>query len=295
MQTRYSPALFHPFFSTPRFLKHCSIHLRLVACFSLTPQVHAAKASSLADFINTNRRGSGIVVNTPKYDRNARVFFLFYLGYNSHQQDKLEAVTKPMIPVYKKMAGSGAELVMYLDFPPEQQADSAKPKKGKARRTATTDMRALTIKCPVINVYRSEAREALFKKDARGKEQSYGTYDLRAVDAKGNPLAYFSYENGEIMMRDATTGEKKSIDNGGYSGNEWLGPAILASYREMVAKVNPDNASTDSPAQSAADEAPPPQKRVRKNPAKSVRAGINVGALMHWNNWRFRPMTNFDS
>lgn len=268
MQTRYSTAQFQPFFTMSRFLKHCSILLGLAACFSLTPQVHAAKASSLADFINSNRRGSGIVVNTPKYDRNARVFFLFYLGYNSHQQDKLEAVTKPMIPVYKKMAGSGAELVMYLDFPPEQQADSAKLKKGKARRTATTDKRALTIKCPVINVYHSEAREALFKKDARGKEQSYGTYDLRAVDAKGIPLAYFSYENGEIMMRDATTGEKKSIDNGSYSGNEWVGPAILASYRDIVAKLDPDNASTESPAPSAADEENPAPKKSKKKSGK---------------------------
>jgi hypothetical protein len=124
----------------------------------------------------------------------------------------------------------------------------AKNKKGKPRRNATAEKRSLSIKCPVINVYHSEAREALFKKDARGKEQSYGTYDLRATDAKGTPLAYFSYENGEIMMRDAATGEKKSIGSGSYSGNAWVGPAILASYRELVAKVSPETKTSEASA-----------------------------------------------
>ena len=97
-------------------------------------------------------------------------------------------------------------------------------------------------------MYHSEAREALFKKDARGKEQSYGTYDLRATDAMGIPLAYFSYENGEIMMRDAETGEKKSIGSGSYSGNAWVGPAILDSYRELVAKVSPETKASEASA-----------------------------------------------
>lgn len=228
------------------FLKRCSLLLGVASCLALTTQAYAAKAGSISDFIKSSRRGAGVVVNTPRYDQNAKVFFLFYLGYNMHQQDKLELVTKPLIPVHKKLTGSGAELVMYLDFPPEQKEAPAKNKKGKPRRNATAEKRSLSIKCPVINVYHSEAREALFKKDARGKEQSYGTYDLRATDAKGTPLAYFSYENGEIMMRDAATGEKKSIGSGSYSGNAWVGPAILASYRELVAKFFPETKASES-------------------------------------------------
>lgn len=244
------------------FLKRCSLLLGVASCLALTTQAYAAKAGSISDFIKSSRRGAGVVVNTPRYDQNAKVFFLFYLGYNMHQQDKLESVTKPLIPVHKKLSGSGAELVMYLDFPPEQKEAPAKNKKGKPRRNATAEKRSLSIKCPVINVYHSEAREALFKKDARGKEQSYGTYDLRATDAKGTPLAYFSYENGEIMMRDAATGEKKSIGSGSYSGNAWVGPAILASYRELVAKVSPE---TKASAASAGGE---PEKKPGKKSGK---------------------------
>lgn len=220
-----------------RFLKQCSILLGLVSCLAIAPQAYAAKPDTIADFIRRNQRGGDVVVNAPKYDQNAKVFFLFYMGYNVHKQNMLESISKPLIPVYKKMAGSGAELVMYLDFPVNQSAKGANKKKGKVRRNTTTEKRILPIKCPVINVYHSEAREALFKADGRGKEQSYGTYDLRATDAKGIPLAYFSYEKGEIMMRNAQSGKKKSIGTGKYIGNEWVGPAILASYPELVASV----------------------------------------------------------
>ena len=242
------------------FLKQCSILLGLVCGLSMAPQAPAATQDSIADFIKAHRREPGIVVNTPKYDPNATVFFLFYLGYNAHQQDKIEAITKPLIPVHKKMAGSGAELVMYLDFPPEQKNGATGNKKGKARRNAASEKRALTIKCPVINVYHGEARDALFKKDARDKEQSYGTYDLRATNAKGIPLAYFSYEKGEIMMRDATTGEKNAIGKGNYNGNEWVGPAILASYQELVEKAAPTKKSTEHDVSQAEDGEDAPAK-----------------------------------
>ena len=118
------------------FLKQCSILLGLVCGLSMAPQAPAATQDSIADFIKAHRREPGIVVNTPKYDPNATVFFLFYLGYNAHHQDKIEAITKPLIPVHKKMAGSGAELVMYLDFPPEQKNGATGNKKGKACRNA---------------------------------------------------------------------------------------------------------------------------------------------------------------
>lgn len=246
-----------------RFLKRCSILLGIVSCLALAPGTQAARTDSISSFIKSNSRGAGAVVNAPRYDQNAKVFFLFYLGYNTHQQDKLESATKPLIPVHKKITGSGAELVMYLDFPPEQKEVSSKNKKGKARSNAA-EKRKLTIKCPVVNVYHSEAREALFKKDARGKEQSYGTYDLRATDAKGVPLAYFSYENGEMMMRDAATGEKKSIGTGSYTGNAWVGPAILASYQEMVAKLSPEGQSSAS----GDDEEDQPKKKAKKKSDK---------------------------
>jgi hypothetical protein len=256
-----------------RFLKRFSILIGLASSLSLTPQALGAKSDSIADFIKSNRRGTGIVINTPKYDQNAKVFFLIYLGYNTHQQDKLESVTKPLVPVHKKLAGSGAELVMYLDFPPEQKGSAAKNKKDKSRRNTNTEKRTLSIKCPVINVFHSDAREALFKKDARGKEQSYGTYDLRATDAKGIPLAYFSYENGEMIMRDAETGDKKSVGKGSYNGNEWVGPAILASYQELVDKVSTHKSTTETISDQAdEEEKSQPAKKGKKKSAKKKKS-----------------------
>lgn len=251
------------------FLKRCSLLLGLVSGLSLTPQAQAASTDSIADYIKANRQDSGIVLNTPKYDQNAKVFFLVYMGYNAHQDNKLESITKPLIPVHKKITGSGAEMVMYLDFPPEQKDTSAKNKKGKDRGKKAAK-RSLAIKCPVVNVFLSETRDALFKADARGKSQSYGTYSLRATDANGIPLAYFSYENGEISMRDASTGEKKSIASGSYTDNEWVGPAILASYEELVAKVAPaqDTSATQSDESADDDEEDQPKKKAKKKSAK---------------------------
>ncbi len=224
------------------FLKLSCLLLGLMTWWPVA--LHAAPArKSVAAFIESSRRSKGVLVNSPRYDKNAKVFFLHYLGYNMHQNDKLEAATRPLVPVYKEISGSGAELIIYLDFPPEQQGEGRKDKsKGnKARGSGSQG-----IKCPVVNIFESKAREALFKKDARGKEYSYGTYDLRAVDADGVPLAYFSLDNGSIVMRDAETGETKTIGSGSYTGNAWIGPAIQASCKDMLAKADPESSQAES-------------------------------------------------
>ena len=248
-------------------LKRCCLVLGMVSCFACLPQAQAAKADSIADFIKANRNDAGVVVNSPKYDQKAKVFFLFYLGYNAHQGDKMDSNSKPLVPVCKKLTGSGAELVMYLDFPPEQKDAAAAGKKGKARRGASAERRTLAVKCPVVNIFHKEARDVLFKKDARGKEQSYGTYELRATDANGVPLGYFSYENGEMVMRDAETGEKKTIGKGSYTGNAWVGPAILASYEELVARVSPEKVAAES-SEAGEDTVPKSKKKSKKKSSR---------------------------
>lgn len=190
------------------------------------------QAASLASFIDSSRRSKDVVLNSPRYDKKARVFFLCYLGYNV--KDNLESAVDPLVPVYDEIYQSGADLILYLDAPPEQKDNKKNKSRGKKN--------AQQIKCPIINVFDSRTRDTLFKKDARGKEHSYGTYELRAVDSQGEPLAYFNLDKGSIAMRDARTGEKKIIGSGSYSGREWTGPAILASYKELVAACAPSDA-----------------------------------------------------
>lgn len=82
-------------------------------------------------------------------------------------------------------------------------------------------------------------------------------------------MAYFSYENGEMMMRDAEIGEKVSIGKGSYNGNEWVGPAILATYQELVAKAAPGKVITEEkPAESPDVEKLPALKKVKKKSDK---------------------------
>lgn len=230
-------------------------YIQKLACISLclaTWLPSSLQAASLSSFIDAGRRSKDVVLNSPRYDKKAKVFYLFYLGYNV--RDNLEAAVSPMVPVYDEIYQSGADLILYLDSPPEQNADKKDKSRGKKN--------AQIIKCPIVNIFQSKTRDALFKKDAQGKEYSYGTYELRAVDAQGNPLAYFSLNNGTIAMRDARTGEKKDIGSGSYSGNDWAGPAILASYKELVASLSMDAASMN------ADEEEPKKKPKKKSGKK---------------------------
>lgn len=236
----------------------------LLACLSMPLQ---AAAPSVSGLIEAGRCGKGYVVNTPKYDRKAKVFFLCYLGYNV--MDRLDEVTSPLIPTHEEMERSGAELILYLDFPPEQNGNNAKSGKNKKKGKPRGAAGGRGIKCPIVNIFHAKARETLFQKDARGKEYSYGTYDLRAVNAAGKALAYFQYANGAISMIDAQTGEMKEIGTGSYTGNEWIGPAILASYKDLLEQVSP----SDSPDEETREESESP-KKPKKKPAKKRKAGI---------------------
>ena len=237
-------------------LKLTCMLLGLMSCLPAPAQADVPARKSIPALIESGRRGSGIVINTPKYDQKAKVFFLCYLGYNVHQKDKLEEATRPLLPVCKELQSSGAELVAYLDFPPEQNSD----KKNKSRRNTSREFRSLTFKKPIVNLYHAEARNTLFKKDARGMEYSYGTCELRAVDTHGTPLAYFNLDNGTIVMRDAQTGEKTNIGKEHYSNNKWLSAAILATYKDLVAQTSPEQAVQDEPGQKKKAE----KKRKRK-------------------------------
>ena len=245
-------------------LKFICIFLGLLSCMSAPLQ---AASSSISGMIEAGRRGKGYVINTPKYDRKAKVFFLCYLGYNV--KDRLDEVTAPLIPAFDEIARSGAELILYLDFPPEQEDNTGKSaknkKKGKSRDAATSGK----LSCPIVNIYHAKAREALFQKDARGKEYSYGTYDLRAVNASGKPLAYFKYANGAITMMDAQTGNMKEIGTGSYSGNEWVGPAVLASYKELLEQVSPADDSDEETREESA-----PAKKTKKKSAQKRKNGV---------------------
>ena len=247
-----------------QYLKFCCIFLGLLTCLSVPLQ---AASPSVSGMIEAGRRGKGYVINTPKYDRKAKVFFLCYLGYNV--KDRLGEVCAPLIPTHKEIERSGAALVLYLDFPPEQNGNEGKSgknkKKGKSRGSAASG----SIPCPVVNIYHAKAREALFQKDARGKEYSYGTYDLRAVNASGKPLAYFKYANDAITMMDAQTGNMKEIGTGSYSGNEWVGPAVLASYKELLEQVSPADASDEE-----TREESKPVKKSKKKPKQKRKNGI---------------------
>lgn len=71
-------------------------------------------------------------------------------------------------------------------------------------------------------------------------------------------------------MRDAETGDKKSVGTGSYNGNKWIGPAILASYQELVEKVSPQKASTETLSDKSdnGEKAQPAKKEKKKSTKK---------------------------
>lgn len=238
-------------------LRLCCCLLCLATWLPTMLQAAVPTRGGISSYIESSRRSKGVLLNAPKYDKKAKVFYLCYLGYNV--KDRLESAVSPLVPVCDEISQSGAELVLYLDFPPGQKDDGKKKPRGKRGAAGG----AQVINCPIVNIFESKTRDALFKKDAQGKEYSYGTYELRAVDANGTPLAYFRLDKGSIAMRDARTGEKKVLGTESYSGSEWMGPAILASYKELVDQLT---APTDT--RSDADKPKPEKKKSGKKRGK---------------------------
>lgn len=195
---------------------------------------HKGTAGSIANFIEANRRNREVVLNNPKYDKYAKVFYV-YRCHSSYSMKSLKKYTEFLNPAQRKIFNKGADLIILLDINYERK--EAKDQYFDAYKGA----KQLSIKSPILNEDNKKVRNEIHK------DSTYRYYDLKAIDANGEVLATFSCYDDEIRQRDAKTRKERVIAEGKFEYTEWPVEAILRTYKDLVAQVSPveDKAATD--------------------------------------------------
>lgn len=208
----------------------------LLAFFVLIlPYAHAQKKAqgslkAIPAFLEANARDRDVIFNTANYNRNAKVFYLYYAS-DYYLNERTKFLTNISRLIFKK----GADLIIYVDFSDSDKSNAERY--GKSYDTPKA-ARSCSVKCPIVNSYKKVTKRALFK-DKDGNHMSYTPSGLRAVDADGIPLAYFYEDDDIIIMRDAKTGKNTTLLEGKIAPKTWQAKAIELSYKQLGRKSHP--------------------------------------------------------
>lgn len=201
-------------------------------------------------FIEGNKRNRDVIFNNAKYDRNAKVYYIFpvySVSYSYGINDRTKFLAKASRKIYRK----GADLIITVDF------SDTDAKYTAGGYDIPGQAKSASVKSPIVNSFKSVTKRALFdtKKYTRTPSSShiYVSSDyLRAIDADGYLLAYFYQNDDTIVMVDPESRDRKTILEGNFDSGTWEADAILATYKELVARVEQMEAqeAPDEPAQS---------------------------------------------
>ena len=218
-----------------------------------TPAEAAPEKREIPAFIDANRRNKDYIFNNGKYDPNAKVFFLCYI-HDQYSKDALEEATRYLVPVYKKIFGRGADLIIMFTYSDRDKEQYEKYKRNSYRINLPAECRHLPLRCPIVNVFHKDVRKALIKPTPSGTTYSESYPYLRAVNADGKPIAFFYQSNDTIYMNDGNYRNKRELQATGFDTEEWMGAAILASFKELVDKVTKEEAPAETEAQPEAEK-----------------------------------------
>ena len=219
---------------------------------------HKETAGSVASFIEANRRNREVVLNNPKFDKYAKVFYV-YRCHSAYSMRNLKKYTESLAPTQRKIFNKGADLIILLDI--DYDRKEAKDQYFDAYKGA----KQLSIKSPILNEDNKKVRAEIHK-DAACRYS-----ELKAIDANGVVLATFSYYDDEIVQRDPKTRKRKVLIEGKFEYNEWPSEAILRSYKELIAQVSPSTPVTSTAATSSQPAGTTSKKKAKKSTRKSAR------------------------
>ena len=216
---------------------------------------HKGSAGSIANFIEANRRNREVVLNNPKYDKYAKVFYVYRCSY-SYSMRSLKKYTESLNPAQRKIFNKGADLIILLDI--EYERKEAKDQYFDAYK----GVKQLSIKSPILNEDNKKVRNEIHK------DSSYRYNTLKAIDANGEVLATFSCYDDQITQRDTKTQKEKILVEGKFAYTEWPAEAILRSYKDLVAQVTPveDTTTTADATEQAEEKAA--KKKTKEAPYK---------------------------
>ena len=194
----------------------------------------------------------------------------FSFGSSAFNKESFKDNTEFLSNAYKKIYHKGAELVMHLSYSDEDAARFERYK--KSRYYDVVDIPRLakqcSLKCPIVNSYKRKVRQAFFQDTT----SEYSCERFRALDSNGNVLAYFSRMNDSIIMYDEEFNTRKVLKSGGFESDGWEAAAIVASYEELVSRMQRRELAAKARAKSeqrAKEEAGRKKKEARQSKKKA--------------------------
>ena len=251
----------------------------LLGLLMMVPAVDAAPTKAqprrkLPTFIESFRKQKHHLLNVGKYDKNALVYYVYHIdlsyGSSAFNKESFKDNTEFLSNAYKKIYHKGAELVMHLSYSDEDAARFERYK--KSRYYDVVDIPRLakqcSLKCPIVNSYKRKVRQAFFQDTT----SEYSCERFRALDSNGNVLAYFSRMNDSIIMYDEEFNTRKVLKSGGFESDGWEAAAIVASYEELVSRMQRRELAAKARAKSeqrAKEEADRKKKAARESKKKA--------------------------
>ena len=166
------------------------------------------------------------------YDSNALVYYVYHINCtqgNTYNAKRFAAETGFMAEAHKKLAGTGAELLMHITPTPAHTGKNG----GKLAPQVSRLARQTNLTCSILNNSHKQVRKVFFQNAA----DESTIQRLRAIDSNGRLLAYFSKINDSIIMYDQEFKTRKTLKTPGLSNSEWEAAAIAASYEELVSRM----------------------------------------------------------
>lgn len=191
--------------------------------------------------IESNRQKKDVLFNVPQYNSEAKVYYLHYLS-NIYSNEEFTRTTGFLAELHRQMQGTGAELILYVNYTKE---DATRYQKARKYGTATNipkRCRQLEAKCPIFNANKPIVVDTLFNnhESPYGASYTFSYPHLRAVDADGKVLAYFMLSGRSVRMILPNNRFSRLVVRNVQRESEWITDAILATHSFLVKQAEAD-------------------------------------------------------
>ncbi len=186
-------------------------------------------------FIEKNRLNKDVLLNEPQYDNTAKVYYLHYLN-NIYSNENFNRATGYLAGLHNQMKGTGAELILYVNYTREDAARYQKARRFGSATNIPRRCRKLNVKCPIFNADKLSVRDVLFRnhQSPYGEPYTFAYPHLRAIDADGKVLAYFMLSGRSVRMIQPHTRFPRLVVRNVQCESEWITEAIQATQTFLI-------------------------------------------------------------
>lgn len=223
-----------------------TLALLSASVISLSSHTIGAPAASrtlqkIPAFIEKNRHKKDVMLNEPQCDSAAKVYYLHYLN-NIFSNEDFNRSTGYLAGLHNQMKGTGAELILYVNYTREDAARYQKARRFGSATNIPGRCRRLNVKCPIFNADKQSVRNALFRnhQSPYGETYTFAYPHLRAIDADGKVLAYFMMSGRSVRMIQPHSRFSRVVVRNVQNETEWISDAIQATHSFLIKAAESD-------------------------------------------------------